>query len=815
MTKARIPTVLHAHFYQPPRDSPWTESVEREASAAPFHDWNARIECECYGANARARVFGEAGRIVDIVNNYAHLSFNIGPTLFSWLELHAPDACRRILEADRESMRRHQGHGSAIAQAYSHAILPLCNPRDRRTQIRWGLADFRRRFGRNAAALWLPETACDLATASDLADHGIRYVILSPHQAQRTRRIDGHHWHDVSDGSIDPRRPYRLNLPSGRSIACFFYDGPTAHALSFGDVLDMSHKLAERLKDASIADRGSNQIVHVATDGETYGHHHRFADRALAYFILHEAEKYGLEITNYAAYLDRTDVTDEVELKLGPDSEGTAWSCAHGLGRWIRDCGCNAGRAQGWRQTWRGPLRTALDLLRDHAANVFETVGGDLLTDVWVARDAYIDVILDPTADARTAFVRTHARSQLSKPARTRLFMLLESQRMNQLMYESCGWFFDDLAGLETTQIMKYAAMCTQLLDAVTDRPFMPKFLEALAEARSNIKHEGNGADILRTHVLSREVTPQLRVADQASRRLFAQLPKDEKDAAFTVVSIDSEEFHRGAQTFVIGRARVTRNRTEQDSEVTYAATTIEGNDMHCGVKVTTGAQCFESLQTDARQTFTRPAVVEVVRMIDRHLGPQTFSVRDLSDAARAEFNEHVLVELLERLATTYSFMFDEHRRTIATLESNGAEVPHELRMVAEYTLARRLEAAVLEAEDSKDPDMFRSALDVGREASELGVTVRAPRATSKFAQLLVDAARGLHADGTEASARHLVDILDLTKKLGLEVPLDGVQDIVFELAHADGLQAVPSAVRTRLLEATGLSPLVLTPECS
>ncbi|MGH7248485.1 MAG: DUF3536 domain-containing protein, partial [Pseudomonadota bacterium] len=346
--------IIHGHFYQPPRENPWTGALDREDGANPYHDWNERIHAECYRANAFARIFDGHGNIERIVNNYTNISFNFGPTLLTWLAATHPDTYERILEADRESARRHRGHGNAIAQGYNHAILPLCNERDRRTQVRWGIADFRYRFGRSPEALWMPETACNDATLATLIEAGMSYAILSPQQALRVRAIGNHdgEWHEVSNGSIDPRVPYRYfhRDGSGRSIALFFYDDPMARAIAFEGALASSQSLMGRLAKA----RGENgTFVNVATDGESYGHHFHFGDRCLAYALEVEAASHDLRVTNYAEFLEDHPPRDEVEIKTGPDGEGTAWSCAHGVGRWYRDCGCSTGGQEGWNQAWR------------------------------------------------------------------------------------------------------------------------------------------------------------------------------------------------------------------------------------------------------------------------------------------------------------------------------------------------------------------------------------------------------------------------------------------------------------------------------
>ena len=451
--------VIHGHFYQPPRENPWTGEIDAEPSAAPYHDWNERIHAECYAPN---------------VNNYPHISFNFGPTLLSWLESHHRDTYLKILESDRVSAAARSGHGNAIAQAYGHAILPLCNERDRLTQVVWGLADFRFRFGREAESLWLPETAANDDVLSLLIEQGMRYVILSPEQAKR---------------KVDSSKPYvfRHKDGSGRSLSVFFYNGPLARAIAFEKALTSSRGLVNQFIRAA----QSGDLVNVATDGETYGHHFKFGDLCLSHALEVEAKQAGFWITNYGEYLDRHPAEIEVEIDNGPEGEGSSWSCVHGVGRWTRDCGCQTGGDRGYNQSWRGPLRAALNFLRDDAAAKFESVGSDLLRDPWAARNDYIDVILDPRA--RESFLTRHA---LRRSEDSRVWNLLEMQRSALLMFTSCGWFFSDLAGIETMQVMRYAARLIDLQNQLGFSPPQKRFLEMMAEAKSNNAEKGNGADI-------------------------------------------------------------------------------------------------------------------------------------------------------------------------------------------------------------------------------------------------------------------------------------------------------------------------------
>lgn len=474
--------IIHGHFYQPPRENPWTGEVEAEPSAAPYHDWNERIHAECYAPNAS-------------VNNYARISFNFGPTLLSWLELHHPDTYQHIIAADRESAAQRGGHGNAIAQAYGHAILPLCNERDRLTQVVWGLADFRFRFGREPEALWLPETAANDATLAVLIEQGLRYVILAPDQAKRVRV--GSEWIDVSGGKVDTTRAYRFEHPTdpGRSIAVFFYDGSLARAIAFEKALTSSRGLVERFVHAG--QRGD--LVNVATDGETYGHHFKFGDLGLAHTLGVEARQAGFWITNYGEYLDRHVPQALVEIENGSAGEGSSWSCAHGVSRWARDCGCHTGGEAGWNQAWRDPLRVALNFLRDDAALKFEST--ELLRDPWAARNDYVSVLLEP--QAKENFLARHAVGTLNEAECVRVFQLLEMQHSALLMFTSCGWFFSDLAGIETLQVLRYAARVIDLQEQLGFDVPRKQFLELLANAKSNKPEKGNGAEIFASIVES------------------------------------------------------------------------------------------------------------------------------------------------------------------------------------------------------------------------------------------------------------------------------------------------------------------------
>ncbi|HEV7746796.1 MAG TPA: DUF3536 domain-containing protein [Pyrinomonadaceae bacterium] len=509
--------IIHGHFYQPPRENPWTGIIDPEPSARPFHDWNERIQAECYEPNSAARILVDGAE--RIVNNYAHISFDFGPTLLSWLQKSHRETYLRIIAADQESAGKHAGHGNAIAQAYNHAILPLCNERDRCTQVRWGIEDFRYRFGREPESMWLPETACNDDVLGLLIDEGLRFVILAPQQAERVRctsripacpgemkeEVAGQtgksvlpesEWLNVGRDKIDTSIAYSYFHRDGsrRSIAVFFYDQELAHGIAFEQALSSSGELVNRFEQRRVPAAG---LLNIATDGETYGHHHKFGDICLAYALAVDGPARGFSLTNYGEYLDQYPPEWEVEINNGLAGEGSSWSCVHGVSRWIRDCGCHTGGEPGWNQAWRTPLRAALDFLRDEMAIYFEGTRGELFTDPWVARDDAVSLVLDEFK-SREEFLYAHAPRSLSREQQQRALLFLELQRSALLMYTSCGWFFSDISGIEPIQILKYAGRALDLMNQLGLPSLRAQFLKILAEAKSNRPEFGNGANIFR-----------------------------------------------------------------------------------------------------------------------------------------------------------------------------------------------------------------------------------------------------------------------------------------------------------------------------
>src|SRR5437764_822803 len=613
---------LHGHFYQPPRENPWIEEVEVQDSAAPFHDWNDRIAAECYGPNAAARLKNGAGYIKDIVTNYRHISFNFGPTLLAWMQRSAPETYKRILEADAESVRRRK-HGNAIAQAYSHAILPLANERDRHTQIRWGLYDFRRRFGRASEGMWLPETAADLATLRALADEGVRFTVLSPYQALRVR-AEGGAWEDARNAQFDPTLPYRVDLRDGRDIAVFFYDGPIARGIAFGEGLSSGDELVQRIEQGFNDARAHDEVLTVAVDGETFGHHKKGGDEVLAAALRHLEQREDVQLVNLAQALALSPPDHEAEI-----AEGSSWSCMHGIERWRSDCGCHTGGKPGWHQKWRGPLRTALDRLRDRLAELYVRESAGLLRDPWRARDEMIELLLDPERRKAAEFVERQAGRALEERERVTALKLLEMQRQSQLMYTSCGWFFAEISGLEAVQILKYAARALQLAREVTGEDLEPEFVEALAKAPSNVPELGDGARAYEALVKPSVVSLEGVAAHYAIAGLFDEYGKADQLFCYDVALRGRRREKGGSATLAVSRLEIRSRVTHERRDLSACVLHFSASDIRCGLRP---YEPHAHAEAEKRLfgKFAALSLAQMVREIDREFPGREYTLRDL-----------------------------------------------------------------------------------------------------------------------------------------------------------------------------------------
>jgi alpha-amylase/alpha-mannosidase (GH57 family) len=809
------PFVIHAHFYQPERTNPWTGTLDPEPSAAPSRDWNDRIHGECYRPNGTARIFDGQRRVERIVNNYERLSFNFGPTLLSWMERREPATYARILDGDWRSANR-TGHGNALAQAYNHMILPLANARDKATQIRWGLADFRHRFSRDAEGMWLPETAADIATIDALIDAGVRFTVLAPHQARRVRHRDGD-WHEVG-AAIDTGRAYRHHHSdgSGRSIAVFFYDGGLAQGLAFDRASTDADNLVGRLR-ASVPEGGG--LIHAALDGETFGHHHAFGELGLAYTLFEQAEREGLQPTSYAAWLAEHPPVDEVEIVGG---EGTAWSCAHGVGRWTRDCGCSTDGQDGWDQAWREPLRNGLDAVRAAAVAAFEDRGAELLRDPWAARDAYIGVRLG-TVPA-SAFLDRHARRSLTDRQKTELWTLLEAQRQAMVMYTSCGWFFSDVSGIETVYVLRFAARTLGLLEELGMAGGARKeLLEHLEEARSNRPEVGSAAEVWRDHVETAAVTPR-RIAAHLSL-LALSSPEEAMElgtatplqvAGHSVTVREGRVERRGRLALLTGRIAVSDVDTGRIDEVVVAGLHLGGMDFHGITAPDRGPGRYSEAADALWADFPTAPMPTLIRRVWEFAGAGAASEEFDLEAALPGGRQHIVGtvfgELTTRFHEQYSRLYHDHRRILEMLTAAGYALPRDLRAAAELTLDAQLDREVEDAlAASPDAPDLAAALATVRLAAEQGYALDLGRLLAAVTDVVSHAAQRAAHSLLDADADLLERWLDLAAEQDLALDLSRPQEALWDAANrsrAGRLNADEAAVVARLGARLGLSPV-------
>ncbi|MBV9761767.1 MAG: DUF3536 domain-containing protein [Acidobacteriaceae bacterium] len=704
---------IHSHFYQPPRENPWLEQIELQDSAYPYHDWNERISAECYGPNLHARILDDKQRITRIVNNYSKTSFDYGPTLLSWACEHAPEICRGIVEADRQSRTLFGGHGSAIAQAYNHMIMPLANSRDKKTQIRWGFEDFLYRFGRLPEGMWLPETAVDLESLDLMAQAGLTFAILAPHQAKACRPLDGDAWEDVTGSKIDPSRAYLLKLPSGNSINLFFYDGPISQAVAFEKLLDNGEKFAQRLLGAFSDKRSWPQLSHIATDGETYGHHHKHGEMALAYAIDYIESKQLAKITNYGQFLDQNPPTHEAQIY-----ENTSWSCVHGVERWRGNCGCNSGRL-GWTQEWRKPLREALDWLRDRVAPRFEQMGARYLKAPWVARDAYIAVVLDRSPDVRERFGERQFRRKLSEAEQVKVWKLLELQRHAMLMYTSCGWFFDELSGIETVKVIEYAGRVVQLAEQLFGESIEEEFTERLSAAKSNLPEYGDGAKIYKKYVKPLMVDLEKVGAHYSISSLFAPYGEGTDIFAYTVKRLDYHTRDAGRLRMAIGQARFTSKVTQECEVLTFWVVHFGDHNVAGGVRKIDGSEGYQEMLSSISDSFARVDIPEVVRLLDKRFGEKTYSLRSLFRDEQRRIVRIILSSTVAEAEAAYLQLYEHHAALMRFISSLGTPMPREFAAAVEYAINSLLRRAC--ASDELDGERIRDLL---REAQTSNVSL-------------------------------------------------------------------------------------------
>ncbi|TAF05364.1 MAG: DUF3536 domain-containing protein, partial [Nostocales cyanobacterium] len=823
-----IYVTVHGHFYQPPRENPYLDAIERQPSAAPFHDWNERIHSECYRPNAFARVLNDKGELLGIVNNYEYMSFNIGPTLMSWLERHDMEVYQRIVEADVKSSQRLHGHGNAIAQVYNHIIMPLANERDKHTQIRWGKEDFKSRFGRDPEGIWLAETAVDYATLEALVAEDIRFIVLAPSQAQRCRPLptenDPHPaWHEVGGSQIDPTRPYRCYLkptlhttssplsatkttkPETTAglpyIDIFFYDGPISRDMGFSDVVYNSHHFAGRVGAAVRGDHRPAQLISVATDGETFGHHKKGTEKTLAYAFIGEFPRHGWTVTNFAHYLSLNPPTWEVELK-----SVTAWSCAHGVDRWQDDCGCG-GEGGVWHQKWRRPLRNALNWLRDQLIEVYEEYGGKLFRDPWLARDEYIQILRDRSPANVSRFLSRHQTHKLTASEQIDALRLLEMQRHALFMFTSCGWFFEEISRPEGTQILRYAGRALELAGDVAGVQLEKGFLKRLGLAPSNVEHFKHGAEIYRQLVITAQVGFKQVTAHYAITSLFnnhnnALSAKDcsenlhnyqKRVYCYTAHELDYQMQRMGALTMAVGHLKLVSEITWESENLVFAVLHLGGWDFHCCIQQFTGRRDYGHLKEKLFASLQQASAAHAILVMTQIFGDEAFNLQNLFAEERHRIMRLLSQETLTRLDQLYTQTYRENYGVIMAFHRDELAVPQELQVAAEIALGyrcmmtlRTLEQDITETQLSWNHILELEA--IATEAKHLRCQLNIPEGKQILEQLIVRLLWQLLHDSNgsfSTDIQRVEKLIDVGYQLNIGISLEKSQELYYGCLHS------------------------------
>lgn len=778
MDQKEVFLTIHGHFYQPPRENPWLESVELQDSASPFHDWNERINSECYNPNSVSKIVDSRNKILNVVNNYKLMSFNFGPTLLSWMEEYAPLAYERVIKADIESVGERDGHGNAIAQVYNHMIMPLANEHDKQTQVLWGIRDFEARFGRKPEGMWLAETAVDDDSLRVLVENGIKFTILSPYQALRFRKMGDKDWTDVSWGNIDPARAYRYYIKSApdKHIDLFFYDGAISKSVAFDEILKDGNKFVRRLKEGVAENRDYAQLVNIATDGESYGHHTKFGDMALSYVLRIRAKEEGFTIVNYAQYLEKNPSMVEVDIK-----QASSWSCFHGVGRWKEDCGCSTGGHPGWNQKWRKPLRDALDYLRDELIVIFEKEGSKYFKkDCWQVRNNYIDIILDRNELVIKKFQKSNFVADLSEEQKVRAMELLEIQRQAMLMYTSCGWFFSEISGIETTQIMKYAARAMQLAQNFTKKDLEKKFLELLAEAKSNFPDFGTGKEIFEKFVRPSVITTKQVASLWAISSVYRDFEDEEDVYCYKIKKNAYKKVQKGSAKLIVGHIEIQSHITLQKSNLMFALVQYSGGDFHCAIKEFSNDSEYVSTQKELFRIFMLNPLTEIIRALDESFGREYFTLKDIFIEERRKILETMLQGKMNKFAQTYQDIYNEGKSSIYQMQSLGLSIPDEFKISAGYTLSKQFNDLIISACGFLDHEIIQQAMDINFEVKKIGIEIDKSATNKIFSQKITQnilrLAQNLEIQQSEA----ILELFDNIEKLELNVDIAEAQNIYF-----------------------------------
>ncbi|MBN2184757.1 MAG: DUF3536 domain-containing protein [Candidatus Krumholzibacteriota bacterium] len=783
--------IIHGHFYQPPRENPWTERVEREESAFPYHDWNDRISTECYHSNARSRRLDGFGRITRLVNNYEYLSFNFGPTLLSWIEGRYPGLIDQITDADRASAGRLGGHGNAIAQVYNHVIMPLAEIRDQKTQIEWGIFDFKRRFERDPEGIWLAETAINSTTLELLIDFGFRFVILSPYQAEKFRPLEGTgEWTSSENGTIPTGRAYRSygqqkkgKRGSKKFIDIFFYDARLSSDISFNHLLSNGDNLAESIS-SSFA-RCGGDLVTIATDGEIYGHHEAFGDMALAYLIDEGAEKHGITFTNFSSYLKTHETGFEVLIKTGKKDEGTAWSCSHGVDRWKDDCGCQTGGAPGWNQKWRKPLRNGLDMLRDRLREIYEKEAASLLSDPWKARDDYISAIHQRSFKKIEAFIRERAVSPLSEEGVSRACRLLESQRNSLLMYTSCGWFFNDISGIETVQLLKYAARAIELVGNEQAEKIENEFLLFLEKAKSNLPSAGNGKDLYLKMKKSSSVDPVFLAGQYALASSLSCPDASPEKFGYEFSSFDTTEIDISGISMQIGRISMASPYTLEKYNYKYVLIIGTPAQVACAINECANDEEFEKMKGHFSSTPSNTGFFDITATMSDYFGEDLFALNDLFVEDREKILGMMASRQMDQARNLFENLYIDSREILRLFSSTSLSAPESILAPARAVLEERLSDQLERWKEDHHPAVLEEISKIISESVYYGIKLDKGLTIDIFTDFFLTRLSSIRGGLSKSVTDQLYKFVEYCHEFGADIPQHGIQNEIFAILES------------------------------
>lgn len=774
MTIQKKYACIHGHFYQPPRENAWLETVELQDSAAPFHDWNERINHECYAPNASARILDNEGSIIKIINNYAYISFNLGPTLLSWMEVADFETYQSILKADKLSQERYGGHGSALAQVHGHLILPLCNRQDKETQVIWGIEDFQHRFGRMPEGIWLAETAVDTETLEVLAEQGIKFTILAPRQAKAIRKINHEHWSQLGHATVDPRRPYLCKLPSGKEITLFFYDGNVSQGVAFEGLLNNGSAFAHRIIN-TLDSNDEAQLAHIATDGESYGHHHRHGEMALASCLNHIEENTSIQLTNYGQYLELFPPTYEVQIH-----ENSSWSCVHGVERWRSNCGCNTGGNHGWTQLWRHPLRATLNWLRDELIPIYEQEAGKLLKDIWAARNAYIQVILNRNEAAVDRFIEKYCIRNINTKEKTQLLRLLELQRNAMLMFTSCGWFFDEISGIETNQILQYANRAIHYANQVASIDLHQAFINKLEQAPSNV-HE-NGAVSYRKNVIPARVNLKRVGMHYAASSLFEKYPKKLELFNYIAESEVLDTLRAGNQRLSIGRTTVRSKITHSEKFFSFAVLYLGQQNIIGNISLDMSSNDFEQMRQEVTTAFRSTDLGQAIVVMQTYFGSERFTIWHLFRDEKRKILQKITDRSLKNVESAFREIYNDNYQLMTGMLQSDIPVPKAYLSAVEFVVNKDLRD-YFEQEFLFIRDLKRLV----RELKKWNITL-SDKASFKLAaeeRLHYEMKKLVHVDIPLENLRTTNTILSILQKIDIDLDIWKSQNLFFSTAKS------------------------------